>query len=181
MAARRASGSVARLGRTPDPVGRSRSVMLASLSTGDAKGAGFMTDDAVSYRRIPLEVFNEGRLELIDELLAEDFVEHAAPPGFPQGRESLRTFVSALRAAFPDFRYDILQQAEDGDTHVGYLRANGTMTGDFMGMPATGKSASWEEAHIGRYANGKLAEHWAVIDRLAMLEQLGLIPASPGA
>ena len=78
------------------------------------------------------------------------------------------------RSAFPDFRYDILGQWQDGDTHIGYIRANGTMSGEFMGMPATGKSASWDEIQIGRYANGKLAEHWALIDMFAMLHQRGL-------
>ena len=140
-----------------------------------------MTDDAASYRRIPLEVFNEGKLELVEELLSEDFVEHAAPPGFPTGRDSLTEFVNGIRAAFPDFRYEILGQWADGDMHIGWLRASGTMNGDFMGMPASGKSASWEESHIGRYADGKLVEHWAVIDQLSMLTQLGFIPPMGGA
>jgi steroid delta-isomerase-like uncharacterized protein len=139
-----------------------------------------MNEDAANYRRIPLEVFNEGKVELIDELLAEDFVEHAAPPGWPTNRDSLRQFVAMTRSAFPDFRYDILGQWQDGDTHIGYIRGNGTMNGDFMGMPATGKPAAWDEIHIGRYANGKLAEHWAVIDMFGMLQQLGLAPV-PGA
>jgi predicted ester cyclase len=132
-----------------------------------------MSDDATTFRRVPLEVFNEGKVELIDELFAEDFIEHAGPPGVPPTRDALKEFVPALRAAFPDFRYEILQQMQDGDTHVGYIRATATMTGDFMGMPATGRSATWEEIHIGRFAGGKVAEHWAVIDQLGMLEQLG--------
>jgi predicted ester cyclase len=65
--------------------------------------------------------------------------------------------------------------------HIGWIRASGTMMGDFMGMPASGKSASWDESHIGRYANGKLVEHWAVIDQLSMLTQLGFIPPMGGA
>ena len=139
-----------------------------------------MAEDAKNYRRIPLEVFNEGKIELVDELLAEDFVEHAAPPPFPQTRDALRQFVLAVRAAFPDFRYEILGQWQDGDTHIGYLRGSGTMTGDFMGMPASNKSAAWDEVHIGRFADGKLVEHWAVNDTLGMLQQLGLAPA-PGS
>jgi predicted ester cyclase len=131
--------------------------------------------DAANFRRIPLEVFNQGRLDLIDELLAPDFVEHATlPPGLPEGRDGLRAIVSAIRGAFPDFRYEIVLQLQDGDTHVGYIRATGTMTGDFMGMPATGKTATWDEAHIGRYRDGTLVEHWAVQDQLGMLQQLGL-------
>lgn len=139
-----------------------------------------MADDATTYRRIPLEVFNDGKVELVEELLSEDFVEHAAPPGWPTNRDVLIQFVTGLRAAFPDFRYEILGQWQDGDMHIGWLRASGTMSGDFMGMPASGKSATWEETHIGRFAGGRLAEHWAVIDQLGMLTQLGFIPPMGG-
>ena len=53
------------------------------------------------------------------------------------------------------------------------------MKGDFMGIPATGKRATWSEIHIGRVANGRLAEHWALFDQLGMLVQLGIVQA-PG-
>ena len=139
-----------------------------------------MSDDAATFRRFPLEIFNEGKVELVDELCLPDMVEHAAPPGMPPTREALRALVPALRAAFPDFHYEVLQQYQDGDVGIGYIRASGTMTGDFMGMPASGKSASWDEIHIGRFTDGKLAEHWAVIDRLGMLEQLGFVPPPGG-
>jgi predicted ester cyclase len=53
------------------------------------------------------------------------------------------------------------------------------MTGDFMGIPATGKHATWNEIHVGRVANGRVAEHWGIADQLGMLVQLGVVPA-PG-
>ena len=140
-----------------------------------------MSDDAAAFRRIPLEIFNEGKLDLIDELFAEDFVEHIAqPPGVPPGREGLRVFAQALRAGFPDVRYEVLRQLQDGDMHTGHVRVTGTMTGEMMGMPPSGKSATWEEIHIARMAGGKLAEHWGVVDRLGMLQQLGFVPPPPG-
>lgn len=139
-----------------------------------------MTDDAATYRRIPHEIFNEGKLDLIDEIFAEDYVEHhPAPPGFPEGREAVRTFISMAREGFPDLKYEILQQYQDGDVHVGYIRASGTMSGPFMGIPPTGKSATWDEIHIGRFERGKLAEHWAVVDRLKMLQDLGIAEGPP--
>ena len=139
-----------------------------------------MTDDAATFRRVPEEVFNQGKLDLIDELFSDDYVEHAAPPQFPQDRQAVRMFVSAVRAAFGDFKYEVLGQWEDGDRHVGWLRASGTMTGDFMDMPASGKSATWDETHIARFDGGKIAEHWAVADQLGMLTQLGFIPPMGG-
>lgn len=141
-----------------------------------------MTDDAATYRRIPLEIFSGGNLELIDEIFAEDYVEHSeVPPGTPPGRDGLRMFVGALRQAFPDFSMTIVHQFQDGDMHTGHVRATGTMTGEMMGMPPSGKSATWDEIHIGRMADGKLVEHWGVIDRLSMLQQLGFMPSPPNS
>jgi predicted ester cyclase len=141
-----------------------------------------MTDDAAAYRRIPLEIFNEGKMDVIDEVVSPDFVEHMElPPGVPNGPEGLRAFAAAIRGAFPDFHYDVVQQYQDGDMHIGYVRATGTMTGDFMGMPPSGKSATWDEVHIGRMVDGKLTDHWGVVDQLAMLRQLGFVPEPPGA
>jgi predicted ester cyclase len=140
-----------------------------------------MADDAATFRRVPLEMFNEGRLDLIDEIFAEDYVEHVPPPpGIPANREGLRMFLGAILAAFPDFRYEIVGQYQDGDMHIGHIRATGTMTGDFAGMPASGKSATWEEIHTARMAGGQIREHWAVIDQLGMLQQLGFVPPPGG-
>lgn len=140
------------------------------------------TDDAANYRRIPIEVFNEGNFDRVDELFTEDYVEHAPlPPGWPEGREAVKAFAAALKEGFPDLEYEILQQYQDGDMHIGLIRATGTMSGSFMGMPATNKSATWDEVHIGRMRDGRLAEHWTVIDQLKMLQDLGLAPSPPGA
>jgi len=136
-------------------------------------------ESKANMRRIPLEIFNQGNLAVVDEVVAPDYIEHALPPGFPSGLEGLKVFVSAVRAAFPDYHYTIDDEVTEGDTVVQRLTARGTMTGAFMGMPATGKSATWTEIHIARVANGKLAEHWSNTDQLGMLQQLGVIP-TPG-
>jgi predicted ester cyclase len=136
-------------------------------------------ESKANMRRIPLEIFNQGNLAVVDEVVAPDYIEHALPPGFPSGLEGLKVFVSAVRAAFPDYHYTIDDEVTEGDTVVQRLTARGTMTGAFMGMPATGKSATWTEIHIARVANGKLTEHWSNIDQLGMLQQLGVIP-TPG-
>lgn len=133
------------------------------------------------HLRVPLEILNEGRLELIDEIFAPDFVQHAAIPGFPPGRDGLRTFFTAYRAAFPDLKFALLQEVQEGDKHVVHVRASGTMKGDFMGMHATNKSATWEEMHLVRVRDDKIVEHWGLVDQLGMLQQLGVIPARPGA
>jgi predicted ester cyclase len=137
--------------------------------------------DADVIRAIPTEIFTNGRLDLIDEYFAKDYTEHAAvPPGFPEGREGFRVYVEQLRAAFPDFQLDVTRQYQDGDTYIMHCRCSGTMTGDFMGMPAANKKASWDAIDIVRMSDGKVIEHWGVEDQLSMLQQLGFVPPPPG-
>ncbi len=128
-------------------------------------------------RRIVIEVINGGNLDLVDSLIAADFVEHAAPPGVPQGRDSFRTMIPMLRSAFPDLEYSIEDQVAEGDRVAQRLVGHGTMRGSFMGMEPTGKRAEWQEMHIHRFdADGKLAEHWETSNELGMMAQLGLMP-----
>jgi predicted ester cyclase len=129
--------------------------------------------------RIPLEIFNKGKLELVDELYAPEYVERTPQPGMAPTREGLKQFVTSLRTAFPDIRYTIEDSIECGDRFVHRVTANGTMTGEFAGMPPTGKQATWTEIHIVRVANEHVVEHWGLTQELGMLVQLGVIPA-PG-
>ena len=137
------------------------------------------TDNTKIVERIPLEVLNNGKFDLLDEILAPNFADHFAQPGTPPTREGLKQTLKALKTAFPDLRYTIDKVIACDDQVVHYVTATGTMKSDFMGIPATGKRASWTEIHIGHVANGRLTEHWAVVDQLGMLVQLGVVPA-PG-
>ena len=138
-----------------------------------------MTTNSKMIERIPLEVLNHGDFQLIDELVAVDFVDHFVQPGVPPTREGFKRSAIALKTAFPDLHYVIENTIESGDQIVHLLSASGTMKADFMGMPATGKHATWNEIHIGRVANGRLAEHWGLVDMLGLFVQLGIVPA-PG-
>jgi predicted ester cyclase len=126
-------------------------------------------------RRIVLEMFNAGRVELIDTLLSPAYVDHALPPEAPQDREGLKAMITELRQAFPDLEYTIEDQIAEGDKVVQRLTGRGTMQGDFLGMQPTGKTATWQEIHWYRFdLNGILAEHWDITDSLGMLIQLGI-------
>ena len=137
------------------------------------------TDLKTTIERIPLEILNQGRYDLIDEIYAPDFVEHYEQPGFAPTREGFKQFAMAYRAAFPDLHYTVDDAIEAGDKIVHRLSASGTMKGDFAGMPATGKHATWTEIHIGRVANGRVVEHWGLVDQLGLFVQLGIVP-KPG-
>ena len=137
------------------------------------------TTTSKMLERIPLEVLNKSDFALIDEIYATDFVEHTPQPGVTPTREGFKQTAIALKKAFPDLYYTVEDTIESGDRLVHRLSASGTMTGEFMGIPATGKRATWTEIHIGRVANGRLVEHWGLVDQLGMLVQLGIVQA-PG-
>jgi steroid delta-isomerase-like uncharacterized protein len=130
-------------------------------------------------RRFLEDVINGGQVGKIDEYMAENFVDHQAPPGVPPNREGVKGFVTAFRTAFPDLHYTLEDVIAEGDRVVQRATAHGTMKGEFQGMPPSGKSATWEEVHITRFQNGKAVEHWGVTDQMGMLAQLGFVEA-PG-
>jgi predicted ester cyclase len=122
-------------------------------------------------------VMNRGDLEAVEERFAAGYVEHdVLPSTIPPGLEGMKQLVGMLRGAFPDLRYDIEDVVADGDRVVLRITGRGTMRGTLFGLPATGRSASWSEIHISRFAAGKVVEHWSVTDQLGMLQQLGLAP-----
>ena len=134
-----------------------------------------ITDIKRTAERIPLEVLNTGNFALLDELLAPTFVDHTPFGGVEPTREGLKASAKALRTAFPDIKYLVEDSILDGDKIVHRLTATGTMTGEFMGVPPTGKRATWTEIHIGRGQDGRMTEHWGVADGLGMLMQLGIV------
>ena len=135
-------------------------------------------ENKATARRLVLEIFGDHTISLIDELLSEEYLDHSLPPDVPPNREGLRQVILAMRMAFPDLRYTIEHQVAEGDLVAQRLFGKGTLRGEFMGMPATGKSAVWQEMHLHRFnAAGKLAEHWGTNDDLGMLAQLGLTPS----
>jgi steroid delta-isomerase-like uncharacterized protein len=123
--------------------------------------------------RVNQEVFGQGRVELADELLTPDFVEHEGPPGATQrGPEAVKRTVQWLRSAFDDISYDVEDLFGDGDRVALRVTMHGTHAREFMGQPATGKRFSVKQIHIFRMADGRVAEHWAARDDLGMMRQL---------
>jgi len=135
------------------------------------------TETQKMIERIPLEVLNNSNFGLIDEIYSPNFVEHNPLPAVAPTREGFKQTAMALKKAFPDLHYTIEDTLESGDKIVHRLTARGTMQGEFNGTPATGKPATWTEIHIGRVVNGRLTEHWGLVDQLGMLVQLGVIPS----
>jgi predicted ester cyclase len=124
--------------------------------------------------RLLLEGFGGGEMSVVDEVVAEDLLEHQQ--GLPQGREGLKSVIRTLRRAFPDLSYTVVQMAVDEDKVWGHFRSRGTHEGTFTGQPPTGKPIGIDVIDIARFEGGKMVEHWGVPDRLGLLIQLGLFP-----
>ncbi len=138
-------------------------------------------DHAATMRRA-YELITAGDLDGFGELLADDFVEHEEAPGLEPTKDGTMQFFHLYRAAFPDLRMDAQDVLASGDKVVARVRASGTHQGEFLGMPATGKSFDVQLIDIIRFGDDGLAhEHWGVFDALAMMQQLGAIPEDPSA
>ena len=127
-------------------------------------------------RRITEEIWTGGRLDLIDELVSDEFVDHVDMPGLEgmAGRRRYRVSVESLREAFPDYREEILWLVGEGDRAVSYVRGSGTHLGSLQGMEPTGRSAVWHAMGALRFAGGQAVERWGVGDSIGMLQQLGV-------
>jgi steroid delta-isomerase-like uncharacterized protein len=133
-------------------------------------------------RRMLDEVVAGGHLDLMDELVAPDFVNHnvvgTAEMSTTVGIDSFRQEIAALRSGFPDLTIEIVHLLADGDMVVAHVRGIGTHLGEFGGVPPTGKRGDVASITIIRIVDGKLAERWNLVDRYGMLQQLGVLPGS---
>jgi predicted ester cyclase len=128
-------------------------------------------------RRIIEEVYGQGRLDLVEEVATGDLVIHAGSLDI-RGREGAKEYVAALRAGFPDIRFTIEDQVAEGDTVVTRWSARGTHSGNFAGVPATGRAIRMTGTDIDRMAGGKVAECWSHLNELGLMRQLGAVPAT---
>lgn len=123
------------------------------------------------------EVWNQGRLDVLDELLAADYVNHSSSlPDSPPGADGVKPIVAAMRRAFPDLRYTIEQMVIGDDAVAVRVTLTGTHDGDFFGIPATGKRFEVTQTTIERFRDGKIVAHWRNTDELSLMRQLGLVP-----
>jgi steroid delta-isomerase-like uncharacterized protein len=122
------------------------------------------------------EVINGKKLDVIDELVGPEFVEHEEMPGLPAGREGVKQFFVMIESGFPGFRMDVEDVIVEEDKGVVRSTLRGTHIGEFMGIPATGNSVSVTVIDIIRVSGGRVAEHWGATDTAGMMQQLGVAP-----
>jgi predicted ester cyclase len=137
----------------------------------------------VVARRLIDEGFSQGLLEVADELIADDLVEHQDfGPRHAPGPEGVRAVIASLHRAFSDFRLTVEDVAVVGDTVWTRNVATGTHDGAFMGHAPTGRTIRIDVFDTMRVVDGRIVEHWGVPDRLGVLLQIGAIrPPVPQA
>ena len=113
---------------------------------------------------------------MIDELVADDFVEREEFPGISQDKDGVRQFFTIFRTAFPDMRMDAREVLVDGDLACVRATMSGTHRGDFMGMPPSGKRFEVTGFDMVRIRDGQVTEHWGLMDVMKMMQQLGAMP-----
>ncbi|HEY6813207.1 MAG TPA: ester cyclase [Propionibacteriaceae bacterium] len=138
------------------------------------------TSPADVMARFGNEVLNDKNLSVIDEIAAEDFVELDPLPGQAPGRDGLKTFLETVAfPAFPDQQWVTEEQIADGNKVVSRFTFYGTHQGTFMGIPATGRRIAVKGVVIDRVVDGKWKDSRIMMDNLALLQQLGALPATP--
>jgi steroid delta-isomerase-like uncharacterized protein len=129
-------------------------------------------------RRYFDELWNEGRVELIPELLDDTYVNHSpGTPDMPRDRSGVAGIVRAMRAAFPDLHYHIEELLADEGAVAVRLTVTGTHLGDFFGIRPSGQSFRVTQLNIEHVAGGKIVAHHRATDELSLLRQIGALPA----
>lgn len=115
---------------------------------------------------------NRGEIDRAEEFIRHDIVDHSAVAGLPSGIDGAKAIFRAIRQAFPDHDAKVIHQVAEGDLVATYKTLTGTHRGDFFGTPPTGKRAAIEIMDFVRYRDGKVAEHWGIVDIAGLMRQL---------
>jgi steroid delta-isomerase-like uncharacterized protein len=117
-------------------------------------------------------VQGDGQLDRLGEFIADDIVDHNAMAHGPDGIAGVKAILGAIRSGFPDHDAEIVHLVAEGDLVATYKTFTGTNTGSFFGMPATGKRATIRVMDFVRCRDGKVTEHWNIVDMAGLMEQL---------
>lgn len=131
------------------------------------------------------DAVNTGDAEVIsktiDEVVEPNLLFHAPVPMGATGAQALKQVWAVLLRAYPDIHVAIEDLIAEGDKVVARNTVTGTHLGEYMGVPPTGKSVTYNEIFVVRLADDRIAEIWGVVDVLSQMKQLGLIPVPPAS
>lgn len=133
-------------------------------------------------RRIFEDVWTAGKLDLVDQLFAPEFVGHpTGPEDEIRGPGGMKEFIGRMRESFPDLTFTVEDQIAEGETVVTRWSARGTHDGELMGVDPTGRKATITGITIQRFGDGRVLEGWTNWDTLGLLTQLGAVPQTTRA
>jgi steroid delta-isomerase-like uncharacterized protein len=146
-------------------------------SSKQTEGSRQMSDANKSVsRRLVEEAFNQGKYDVIEELIVPTFVNHDPATGDVKGYDGVRQNIDGYRSAFPDLKITIEEQLAEGDLVATRWTATGTHKGELLGIAPTGKQATVTGVTIDKLKDGKIVESWNNWDTLGMMRQLGVVP-----
>jgi predicted ester cyclase len=127
-------------------------------------------------RRVYEEAITQKKLEVFDEIMSPDIVDHAPFPDQAPGLEGFKGAFALVLSAFPDYQSTVEDQIAEGDKMVTRFTSRGTHQGEFIGLEPTGNRVRVTGIDIDRVVESKIVEHWSEADLLGMMQQLGVIP-----
>jgi len=123
--------------------------------------------------RFNKEFIEGGNHQVVNEIIAEDVINRTAPAGSPNGKDGMFYFLEhILRKGFPDLTVEILDQVAEGDKVTTRKAIRGTHLGEFLGVPASNKTAKIDVIDIVRLENGQYKEHWGMSNIAELLGEL---------
>jgi predicted ester cyclase len=122
------------------------------------------------------EVQNDGNIEAAGDYIAPDVVDHSAMPGLPPGLEGAKAIFAMIRSGLPDHDAVIHDQIAEGDKVVTRKSFTGTHDGEFLGVPPTGRRVTIDVIDVVRVREGRIVEHWNVVDLFGALRQMEATP-----
>lgn len=147
-------------------------MLVIRVSTTLARMAA--SENKALVRRFYEEAWDQGKLDVIDELFAEDYVRHdlRSTQALP-GPEGMKRITADFRAAFPDIHFDVEIVIAEDEFVAARWTATGTHTGRWAEVEPTGRTARFSGVNIFRFENGKVSELWNHRDDLGLMEQVG--------
>jgi len=135
-----------------------------------------MQDNATLVRRFVDEVITQGQIDSAVKFVWEDVVEQVPFPGQGPGLEGLKDVLRSMRTGFPDIVFAIQEQITEGDKVASRFEWTGTHSGEFLGIPATGRRVAVWGFVFDRLEQGRIKETRILMDILGLMMQLGAIP-----
>jgi steroid delta-isomerase-like uncharacterized protein len=135
-----------------------------------------MQDNSAIVRRFIEETINQGQIDSVGQFVWEDVTEQVPFPGQGPGLEGLKDVLRGMRAAFPDLYFSVEEQIAEGDKVLTRFEWTGTHQGEFLGVPASGRSVRVWGMVVDRLQAGRIKDTRIIMDALGLMVQLGVFP-----